>query len=206
MFTGIITATSKVLAVAPMGTCLTVRCARPARWTLRLGQSISLDGVCSTITRVGKNFFDVVYMPETRLKTSVDQWQSGRLLNAERSLTLRDPLDGSIVLGHVDRTIAVRHIATEGDSWLVTFALPEALRPFIALHGSVVINGVSLTVARVAATTFAVALIPYTLTHTNLGQLHRGDTVNVEVDMLARYVVEAVNFQKSNAKKYAKKG
>ena len=200
MFTGIIQATTKIVSVEKKDTCLRVRVTRPAKWSIALGQSITVDGICSTVVAFGKTYFDVEYMPETLRKTTAGQFMKDRTVNLERSLTLRDPLDGSIVSGHVDACGTVTVIEHEGESWLITLSYPLTLSKYIAAQGSIVVNGVSLTVAQMKKKgTFTVALIPYTLTHTNLGGLRKKDRVNIEIDVLARYVVHAL--ESKNKKK-----
>ena len=196
MFTGIIQVTGSVVQAKKRGTCVQVRVARPAKWNIALGQSITVDGICSTVVSHGKTYFDVEYMPETLRKTTAGQFAQGRMVNLERSLTLRDPLDGSIVQGHVDACGRVTKREHQGASWLISISYPRTLAQYIAPQGSIVINGVSLTVARVKNNTLTVALIPYTLNHTNLGSLREKDQVNVEVDVLARYVVHALKSKK----------
>jgi riboflavin synthase len=116
-------------------------------------------------------------------------------VNLERSLTLQDFIDGSLVQGHVDTTGKIEKIKDIGETKEMTLSFPSELKKYIAPKGSIVVNGVSLTVAGVDDSGFRIALIPYTLIHTNLGMLAEGDTVNIEVDMLARYAVNALENQ-----------
>ena len=147
MFTGIIQATVPVLKTQQDGTCLLVRITRPLKWRITLGQSITVDGICSTVVSSGKSFFDVVYMPETLRKTTAGAFAKESTVNLERSLTMADPLDGSIVSGHVDASGKVARIVQEGESWLVSISYPMKLSQYVASKGSIVVNGVSLTVA-----------------------------------------------------------
>jgi riboflavin synthase len=188
MFTGIIQSVTPVLAVTEKEACLVARLKKPSRWKLMLGQSITVDGICSTVTRLGASFFEVEYMPETRMKTTAGTFTGGRWVNLERSLTLRDYIDGHLVSGHVDARGRVFKIATDENTKRISIEVPRALQKYIAKKGSVAVNGISLTVADVKKNVCTVALIPYTLEHTNLGLLKEGDSVNVEVDMVARYV------------------
>ncbi len=201
MFTGIIQAAVNIVKTEQRGTCLRVRIARPAKWVVTLGQSITVDGICSTVMTFGKTYFDVEYMPETLAKTTAAQFQKNTTVNLERSLTLRDPLDGNIVQGHVDACGTVVKIEHQGESRLISISYPALLKKYVAPQGSIVVNGVSLTVAGTAKNIFTVALIPYTLSHTNLGILQKGDQVNVEIDVLARYVVNALQQSKAAKKK-----
>lgn len=192
MFTGIIQSVVPILSLTPSGECLRVRMKKPAGWKLTLGQSVAVDGVCSTVIAQKTGFFEVDYMPETLAKTTVKTFKKNTLVNLERSLTLRDALDGGLIQGHVDIEGVVQTVEIQGKTRVLTIVVPAVLKKYIALKGSIVVNGVSLTVALVKKNTFSVALIPYTLTHTNLKLLKRGDRVNIEVDILARYVVAAL--------------
>jgi riboflavin synthase len=188
MFTGIIQKIAPVLSVTHQGKILTARIKKPAGWKLSLGQSVAIDGICSTVTSVRPGYFEVEYMPETLEKTTAQVWQKGKRVNLECSLTLRDLVDGGIVSGHVDACGRVEALENEGASKRVTFAIPASLSKYVARKGSITVNGVNLTVTEVTKKTFGVALIPYTLSHTNLGLLRTKDRVNVEVDLVARYV------------------
>ncbi len=205
MFTGIIQTTVRVLKTQEDDTCLLVRITRPLKWRITLGQSITVDGICSTVVSFGKSFFDVVYMPETLRKTTAGAFVKDSMVNLERSLTMAQPLDGSIVSGHVDASGRVGRIVEEGTSWLVSISYPMKLAKYVSPQGSIVVNGVSLTVAGTEKNIFTVALIPYTLEHTNLGSLRKGDKVNIEIDVLARYVVNALENNSVMKKKYATK-
>lgn len=203
MFSGIVQATSKVISTAERGACKAVTIERPRGWKLAKGQSISLDGICSTVVRFNAKSFEVEYMPETLSKTTAGDFNTKSVLNLERSLTLRDYVDGHMVMGHVDSRVRVKSFDKQKNSALLTIELPATLRKFVARHGSVTLNGVSLTVARKGASTCAVALIPHTLSHTNLGTLKPGSWVNIEVDVVARYVVEALG-DRSTMTRHAK--
>ena len=169
-----------------------VRVPLPRGWKVSLGQSVMIDGICTTVVARAKGFFEVELMPETLAKTTAGTFARDTLVNLERSLTLSAALDGHIVLGHVDATARLLKRKDAGGSRTLTFALPAALAKFVAPIGSIAVNGVSLTVARVSKTSFEVALIPFTLAHTNLGSLKEGDEVNLEADVLARYAVAAL--------------
>lgn len=182
MFSGIIQTMSSVLATAKDGHCLRVRVKKPARWKLAKGQSISVDGICSTVMKVGKGFFEVEYMPETLSKTTAASFQKGRGVNLERSLRYGDLIDGHFVQGHVDNRGVVTKVEKKGRSKRVAITPLKSLMSAIASHGSVAVNGVSLTVANKTKTHFTVALIPFTLSHTNLDALKKGDAVNIETD------------------------
>ncbi len=191
MFTGIIEKTGRVKAVLSQHQGIRVRIEKPRGWKLVLGQSISIDGICSTVVAKSATTFEVDYMPETILKTTARAMTEDSVVNLERSLVYGARIDGHFVLGHVDAEAAVRDITAQGSSRLISLHLPSALTRYVALHGSITVDGVALTVARLKSRTCTVALIPHTLTHTNLGLIAIGDGVNIEVDYLARYGIAA---------------
>lgn len=191
MFTGITERTGKVKKVAMRGKALAVSVEKPGSWGLTKGQSVMLDGICSTVVSKDEKTFVVEFMPETLRKTTAERFRAGAVLNLERSLTLKTLLDGHIVQGHVDAKAKVVSIQKEGNSRLMTVEVPRELVRFIAPRGSVTLNGVALTVAKRSGTKVTVALIPFTLSHTNLGALAKGDFVNLETDLLARYLLNA---------------
>ena len=163
--------------------------------TIDLGASIACSGVCLTVIDKGTadtHWFDVQVSGETIARTARDQWVEGRRLNLERAMKLGDELGGHIVTGHVDGIAEVIGICPEGDSHRIGFAVPAALAPFIAPKGSITVDGVSLTVNTVEdqgdVTHFSVNLIPHTQAVTTLGALAQGQMVNIEIDVLARYL------------------
>ena len=163
--------------------------------TIDLGASIACSGVCLTVIdkgTAGTHWFDVQVSGETIARTARDQWVEGRRLNLERAMKLGDELGGHIVTGHVDGIAEVIGICPEGESHRIGFAVPAALAPFIAPKGSITIDGVSLTVNTVEdqgdTTHFSVNLIPHTQAVTTLGALAQGQMVNIEIDVLARYL------------------
>jgi riboflavin synthase len=192
MFTGIIQSKAKVVSTQKKGSVIQVRLEKPRDWKLTIGQSISVDGICSTVTLLPKGFFEVEYMPETLLKTTAGSFAKGSVVNLERSLTLNDYIDGHIVQGHVDARARVAEVIEEGTTRRITIEIPKPLHRYVAAQGSIAINGVSLTVARLSGARATVALIPHTLTVTNLGALKKGDMVNIEADLMARYIVAAI--------------
>lgn len=195
MFTGIIQKTAPILSVTPKKECLRVRVKKPLSWKLTLGQSVALNGVCSTIISHKSDFFEVDYMPETLAKTTARMFKKNQIVNLEQSLTLKDFLDGGLVQGHVDACGTVKKVEKNGKTAILHIVIPEALKKYIAIKGAVTVNGVNLTVVQRVGSAFVVALIPYTLMQTNLGLLKKGDYVNVEVDVLARYVAAVLNNQ-----------
>ncbi|MHA3841698.1 riboflavin synthase [Sphingomonas aestuarii] len=192
MFTGIVTDIGKIESVEDRGD-LRVRIATAYDTaTVDLGASIACSGVCLTVVDKGPGWFAVDVSGETVSRTA-DQWGVGRALNLERALKLGDELGGHIVTGHVDGIGTIVGISPEGDSKKIIFSVPAALAPFIAPKGSVTIDGVSLTVNEVTdqadgTAQFAINLIPHTQSVTTLGALAPGQTVNIEIDVLARYL------------------
>jgi riboflavin synthase len=158
-----------------------------------LGASIACSGACLTVVDKGEDWFAVDVSAETVSKTAPDHWREGARLNLERSLRLGDEVGGHIVTGHVDAVGTVATVSPEGDSKRVGISVPGALGPMIAAKGSVALDGVSMTVNDVrdagnATTLFSVNVIPHTGDHTTLGELAPATQLNVEVDVLARYI------------------
>lgn len=185
MFTGIVRNTSRVTSVSCRHRIQHVRIRKPARWKLSSGQSIAVDGICSTVVAHTGHFFDIEYMPETLKKTTAAFFEKGSIVNLERPLKYGDPIDGHLMQGHVDARTRIVAMVEKGRLREIIIALPSAVAKRVALHGSVALNGVSLTVARKRGTTCTVALIPHTIAHTNLGRLSVGDLMNIEADRTA---------------------
>jgi riboflavin synthase len=159
-----------------------------------LGASIACNGICLTATNIEGKEFTVTASAETIAKTTLGQWQKGARINLERPLRMGDELGGHIVSGHVDGIATCTSVKPDGESYRFVFKVPGDLAPFIASKGSVTVDGVSLTVNEVNANTFGVNIIPYTFQHTRFGQIKEGDAVNIEIDMLARYVARLAEF------------
>ena len=193
MFTGIITDIGRVEAVEQRGdTRVTVSTSYDMA-TVDLGASIACSGVCLTVIDKGPGRFVVDVSGETISRTPRGQWVEGRALNLERAMKLGDELGGHIVTGHVDGLARVLGICPEGDSKRIGFSVGAAIAPFLAPKGSVTVDGVSLTVNDVAdqadgTTHFSINLIPHTQAVTTLGGLAQDDLVNIEIDVLARYL------------------
>ncbi len=188
MFTGIITHCGRVARVE--GTSdrrLRVESGLDAA-AVSLGASVAHDGVCLTVVEKGSGWHVVEASGETLARTTLGAWREGRTLNLETSLRLGDELGGHFVFGHVDATAPIRAIQPTGESWRVEVGLPRALAPMVAVKGSIAVDGVSLTVNEVAAEAFALTIVPYTWQHTTFAERRPGDLVNLEIDMLARYV------------------
>jgi len=153
----------------------------------KIGDSIAVDGCCQTVTGIFKDSFEVQAIPETLRCTNFKNFKKGTKVNLESSLKVGDSLDGHFVLGHVDDiTICYSHKNSK-NGYILTFGIPKNLKKYIVYKGSVAINGVSLTIAKVEQKSYSIAIIPYTLENTNLGSIKEGDEVNVEGDVLAKY-------------------
>lgn len=170
---------------------------------LTLGASVCHSGVCLTVVSSDIRERDAKWVveavPETLSLTTLGEKAVGDRINLEPSLRLGDELGGHLVYGHVDGIGKIEKIKKEGDSFRVTIRTPDALMPLIALKGSIAIDGISLTIAGVGDGTFQVAIIPHTWEVTSLGRASEGDSVNLEVDMLARYVARQLEFSNSKA-------
>ncbi|MEZ4363225.1 MAG: riboflavin synthase [Kofleriaceae bacterium] len=157
------------------------------------GESICHDGACLTVTELGAQGYTVLAGAETLARTTVGQWQVGTRVNLERSLRLGDRLGGHWVTGHIDGTAALVEREDRGANLVLRFAPPPALLRYVVAKGSIAIAGVSLTVNEVDASTFSVAIIPHTATHTTLGELLVQRQVNLEVDVIAKHVEKLVS-------------
>lgn len=193
MFTGIVTDRGRIARREDRGdTRFVIDCVYPADG-IDLGASISCSGCCLTVVEKGvrddgQNWFAVEASAETLSKTTLGGWREGTRLNLERALKLGDELGGHFVLGHVDGVAEIVGRAAEGDSWRFRFRPPADFLKYIAPKGSVVLDGVSLTVNEVEGDVFGVNIIPHTAAVTGFGEAQPGDRVNLEVDALARYV------------------
>lgn len=201
MFTGLITGLGTVATVTAIGGGQDARfvIGFPPDWagkpSVTLGASIACSGCCLTVVAFGDWDFAVEVSAETLALTTLGGWRGGTKINLESSLRLGDELGGHLVSGHVDGVAAVTEVTPENGSFRYGFALPEGLAPLVAQKGSIAINGVSLTVNEVAGHRFGVNIIPHTRAHTNFAELQAGDGVNIEIDMLARYVARQRAFE-----------
>lgn len=188
MFTGIVTDVGRVRAIVTGGdTCFEIETAYDMA-TVEIGASIAHSGVCLTVIKTGPGWFAVQASGETLSKTNLGDWRVSSRVNLERALKVGDELGGHIVSGHVDGVGEVVSIKEEGESKRFVFRVPAALKNFMATKGSVAIDGVSLTVNEVEGDTFGVNIIPHTQQVTLFGDYRVGTRVNIEIDMLARYV------------------
>jgi riboflavin synthase len=189
MFTGIVTASGKIAAVGGEGGDRVLRI--ETDWdciSIPIGASISHAGICLTVTARDATGYEVSASAETMSVTTLGSWQQGDTVNLERALAVGDELGGHIVSGHVDGLAEVLSVEAVGDSHVVWFRAPKGLARFVAAKGSVALDGVSLTVNAVDGTDFSVNVIQHTWDMTTLGRLQAGSKLNMEIDMLARYV------------------
>lgn len=187
MFTGLISATSTILNVTPTpaGREFVVGTTYP---DITDGESIACDGVCLTVRDASTERFTVAAVVTTLERTTLGAWNVGQRINTERAMALGDRLGGHLVAGHVDTVATVARVTTRGDARLLDLTVAPEWMPLMVLHGSVTVNGTSLTINDVLANGVQVSLIDYTLRHTTLGELRVGDRVNVEADMIGKFV------------------
>ena len=185
MFTGIIEEIGRVTSAQPRNLVIT---ASDVLHGMELGGSIAVNGVCLTITNFNANSFSVDIMPETLRRTNLGLLQAGDSVNLERPLTLEKELGGHLVQGHVDDTGRVASISRDGEEVVIRFEAPPRVMYYIVEKGFVAVDGVSLTVASRDTSSFRVSIVEYTQKHTTLGDKRMGDLVNLEVDIIAKYI------------------
>jgi riboflavin synthase len=188
MFTGIIENTGQVNEIFEAGTNKIFWIKSPLSSLFTIDQSVAHDGVCLTVEEVRENRHRVTAVSETLEKTALHQWMPGRQINLEQSLLPSKRLDGHFVQGHVDTTGICKKLKDKNGSYELTFSFSKKFAPLVIEKGSVSINGISLTIFEVKKASFKVAIIPYTWEHTNLKFLNEGDEVNLEFDMIGKYI------------------
>lgn len=188
MFTGIIENTGTISEVIHDGSNKTFWVASALSNELKVDQSISHNGVCLTVEEIKNSMHRVTAIEETLLKTNLNSWKAGSVINLERCMQLSGRLDGHIVQGHVDCTGQCITIEEKEGSWQFSFQFPEKFACYIIEKGSITINGISLTLFNIGTNNFTVAIIPYTYNNTNMNGLKNGDTVNLEFDVIGKYV------------------
>ena len=194
MFTGIIENIALVKEIKKDGDNLIFTFESDLTSELKIDQSISHNGICLTVVDIKDNTYSVVAIKETVLKSSIKNWKVGEKVNLERAMKIGNRLDGHIVQGHVDQVGVCEKISEESGSWYFTFKYEKSDNITIE-KGSIAINGISLTVVDSQTNKFSVAIIPYTYNHTNFKNLNIGDTVNLEFDMVGKYISKLVNQQ-----------
>ncbi len=192
MFSGIVETTSPVVKIHGARGQRIFLIGKPRGWKLKEGESVSVEGVCSTVQETNGRVFRVTYMPETLRRSTLGDVRPRDAVNLERSLTLASLIGGHLVQGHVDATGRITGVRSEGESKIYEFAVPRRLSRYIVEKGSIAIDGISLTVVRSRPGRFTVSLLAYTLSRTTLGRKKPGDRVNVEIDVLAKYIEKLI--------------
>lgn len=191
MFTGIIENLGEIISLKEEGTNLRVEVKSTISNEFKIDQSIAHNGVCLTIEKINADTYEVVAVKETIDKTNLSSWKAGQKVNIERCMQMNARLDGHIVQGHVDDTAKISKILTEAGSRVYTFVLDKPSK-LIVEKGSICINGTSLTAFNVTDTSFDVTIIPYTYEHTIFHQLKMNDRVNIEFDIVGKYIQRMV--------------
>ncbi len=187
MFSGIVEAIARVTAVREAHGQRFVSIARPRGWKMREGESVAVEGVCSTVQRNNGRVFEIAYMPETLRRTTLGGIERGSRVNLERSAKLSSRIGGHWVQGHVDATGRIRSVRAEGEARIYEFEIPAQFSRYIVEKGSIAVDGISLTVVRTRRGRFSVSLLAYTMEKTTLGAKRPGARVNIETDILAKY-------------------
>ncbi len=194
MFTGIIENLSEIKEINKEGDNLSISLISEITNELKIDQSLSHNGVCLTVVYINNNIYKVTAIKETILKSSIKDWKIGDIINIERAMKLGDRLDGHMVQGHVDQTAICTKISEENGSWYFYFEYQKSSNLTIE-KGSISINGVSLTIVESMDNRFSVAIIPYTYDNTNFKNIKVGDLVNIEFDMIGKYIHKIIKAQ-----------
>lgn len=196
MFTGIIETVGVVKQVTKDKDNLSITISCNIAGELKIDQSVAHNGICLTVVDIKPDSYTVTAIKETIDKTSISSWRVGDYINIERAMKLGDRLDGHIVQGHIDQTALCTNIIENNGSWQYSFEYNSKSGNVTIEKGSITVNGVSLTVVNSKENSFEVAIIPYTFEHTNFGNLKQNDTVNLEFDVIGKYVSRLYNIQK----------
>ena len=188
MFTGLVEAVGTVRGTEPLGQRMRLSIAAPFAAELGIGDSVAVDGVCLTVVERGPDAFAVEAVRETLARTTLGRLEAGSRINLERALAVGDRLGGHFVQGHVDGVAIVQTIERQGENRYIHLSLPEAARPLVAERGSIAVNGVSLTVLALTPDGVRLSIVPHTWAVTAFPELETGDPVNVEYDLIARYL------------------
>lgn len=189
MFTGIIEATGTIASITPSGTNIDIWVDSPITNELKIDQSVAHNGVCLTVVAIEGSKYKVTAVQETLLKTNLSKWQAGDIVNLERAMKVGDRLDGHFVQGHVDAIATCIEKQTLEGSWLFRFRFPEQFAALVIEKGSVCLNGVSLTAFNIGKNELTVTIIPYTYNHTNFRQIENDTIINIEFDVLGKYLL-----------------
>lgn len=193
MFTGIIETTARVEALKQEQTNLHITLSSDITSQLKIDQSVAHNGVCLTVVAIQESNYTVTAVDETIKKTNIGQLKEGDSVNIERAMLMNNRLDGHIVQGHVDQTAICKNVINKDGSWIFTFEYDLSLNNVTIEKGSICINGVSLTVVNSKTNSFSVAIIPYTYDHTGFKTMKVGDVVNLEFDVIGKYVKRLMN-------------
>ena len=188
MFTGIIEQLGKVEKLEKNGSNITLTVSAALTSELKIDQSLSHSGICLTVENIAGNTYTVTAIEETLKKTNLGSWKEGTIINLERCLRFDGRLDGHIVQGHVDTVGHCIEIIEKNGSWEYIISFDKKFASLIIEKGSISLNGISLTIFNITENSFTVAIIPYTYEHTNMHTLHVNDEVNIEFDMIGKYV------------------
>lgn len=189
MFTGIIEAVGKIMSVSTKGTNKTFEVEAPFVQELKVDQSVAHNGVCLTVEKIKENAYTLTAVEETLLKSNLGSLKAGDEVNIERCLKTGQRLDGHLVQGHVDAVCTCVEKEIRDGSWLFSFQFDPKFAAYLVEKGSVCLNGVSLTVFNVSRDHFSVTIIPYTYEHTNFRQIEVGDSLNIEFDIIGKYIL-----------------
>ena len=195
MFTGIIESTGIIKEIIDESSNKTFWVSSPISNELKVDQSLSHNGVCLTVEEIKDCMHRVTAIEETILKTNLNNWKAGLAINLERCMQLNGRIDGHIVQGHVDCTAACIDVVEKKGSCEFSFQFDIQFAKFIIEKGSITINGISLTLFNIGTDTFTVAIIPYTFEYTNMKTLKKGDLVNLEFDMIGKYIIRIHSLQ-----------
>lgn len=195
MFTGIIESVGRIKSIEKDQSNLHITVLSNLASELKVDQSVSHNGICLTVVQVESDSYKVTAINETIEKTSIGLWQEGDAVNLERGMKLDQRLDGHIVQGHVDQTGFCKNIVDDNGSWYFTFGYETSTNNVTIEKGSITVNGVSLTVVDSANGEFSVAIIPYTLEHTTFKNLKVGESVNLEFDVIGKYVARLMSLK-----------
>lgn len=193
MFTGIIESAAKVVQLKKENTNLHLSLSCELTPELKIDQSVAHNGVCLTVVSISGNEYTVTAIEETLNKTNIGNLKEGDIVNIERAMKMNARLDGHIVQGHVDQTAICTEAINNDGSWIFSFEYDSKLHNVTIEKGSICINGVSLTVVNSKTNSFSVAIIPYTYEHTGFKTLNKGDKVNLEFDVIGKYVKRLMN-------------
>ena len=192
MFTGIITAVAEIEKAELKHGSLFLNLTQPRGWKIKSGQSIATDGVCLTVKKVSTNSYQTELMAETLAKSTFGQVLPAKV-NLEQSLRLKDLLGGHLLLGHVDAVGVIEKIKSQGQAKLYQISFPKKFRPFVVEKGAIAVDGISLTIVGVGKNWFTVSAVDYTLQHTTMSGKRKGEFVNLEFDIIAKYLSKIIS-------------